>query len=343
MGISESERRAVTRFSALGYSSTRISEVLGIPRSTVIYTLKRYKDTGSHENKPKVGRPVSVSTQGAVNKIRKRLGRNSKRSMRKMAASLGMARETVRKIIRKKLQMYPYKLQKSHILTDKMKSTRLRRCKSLLRRLANGRHMSVVWSDEKLFTVEESVNKQNDRILAKSLSEASSSRRIVSRSQHPKRVMVWAAVTSNGKSPLIFVEEGVKINATVYQNDILKSGLVPWSEKHFGNKPWIFQQDSAPAHRARTTQTWLKTHVPDFISPTEWPPCSPDINPLDFSVWGILQSKVGSRPYTSVEALKASLVKAWEEINVELLRDICDSVPRRLKKCVAARGGLFEL
>jgi hypothetical protein len=34
----------------------------------------------------------------------------------------------------------------------------------------------------------------------------------------------------------------------------------------FQNRSWIFQQDSAPVHKAKTKQQWLENHVPEFIS-----------------------------------------------------------------------------
>jgi len=43
---------------------------------------------------------------------------------------------------------------------------------------------------------------------------------------------------------------------------------------------FIFQQDSAPAHRARDTIALLRQEMPDFISPDQWPTNSPDMNPV---------------------------------------------------------------
>jgi len=45
---------------------------------------------------------------------------------------------------------------------------------------------------------------------------------------------------------------------------------------------FIFHQDSAPAHTACQTQA----NCTDFIAKDEWPPNSPDLNPLDYHVWG---------------------------------------------------------
>ena len=53
---------------------------------------------------------------------------------------------------------------------------------------------------------------------------------------------------------------------------------------------FIFQQDGAQAHAARLTQQWLSEHCPDFIEDS-WPPNSPDLNPLDYHVWGAMLEK----------------------------------------------------
>jgi len=55
---------------------------------------------------------------------------------------------------------------------------------------------------------------------------------------------------------------------------------------------FIFQQDGAPAHRARETVELLKEVTPDFIQPSLWPPNSPDLNPVDYAIWGIMQERV---------------------------------------------------
>ena len=42
--------------------------------------------------------------------------------------------------------------------------------------------------------------------------------------------------------------------------------------------PFIFQQDSAPAHCAKKTLDYLKSENINFFSPAQWPPNSPDLN-----------------------------------------------------------------
>jgi len=51
---------------------------------------------------------------------------------------------------------------------------------------------------------------------------------------------------------------------------------------------FAFQQDSAPAHRARDTIELLRRSTPDFIAPDMCPSNSPDFNPVDYVIWSIM-------------------------------------------------------
>jgi len=56
----------------------------------------------------------------------------------------------------------------------------------------------------------------------------------------------------------------------------------------------MFQQVSAPAHRARETIKLLQLEMPAFISPDLglWPPNSPDLNPVNYKICGVMQDRV---------------------------------------------------
>lgn len=57
-----------------------------------------------------------------------------------------------------------------------------------------------------------------------------------------------------------------------------------------------FQHDGAPPHTSALAQRWLGRNFPRrYIGRggvVDWPPRSPDLNPLDFGFWGILKSHV---------------------------------------------------
>ena len=70
-------------------------------------------------------------------------------------------------------------------------------------------------------------------------------------------VMVFSMVSSEGHimPPHIF-EVGLKVSTKVYL-DMLKSVVILWCNQVAGGRPWVWQQDSAPAHKSKETQAWL--------------------------------------------------------------------------------------
>ena len=94
-----------------------------------------------------------------------------------------------------------------------------------------------------------------------------------------KSLMVSMAVSKLGCSPLFFVEPGVKVDGCYYRDVLLKKQMLPVMRRIAGNT-YVFQQDSATAHRTRDTVQLLQQEMPEFIAPDLWPPNSPDLNPV---------------------------------------------------------------
>ena len=47
--------------------------------------------------------------------------------------------------------------------------------------------------------------------------------------------------------------------------DVLKSVVISWCNQVAGGWPWVWQQDSAPAHKSKETQAWLQKECYDFV------------------------------------------------------------------------------
>ena len=103
--------------------------------------------------------------------------------------------------------------------------------------------------------------------------------------------MVCAGVSTIGRTPLFFVPPGVKVNSISYQRLILEPVVKDLSEMMFSGEFFLFQQDGAPVHTSNSTQSWLRNNISDFVSKEEWSPYSPDLNPMDYSIWSLLESK----------------------------------------------------
>ncbi len=66
-------------------------------------------------------------------------------------------------------------------------------------------------------------------------------------------------------------------HCTVYQ-DILEHFMLSSADQLFKDADFIFQQDSAPAHTAKSTKSWLNDHG---VGVLDWPANSPDLNPRE--------------------------------------------------------------
>ena len=75
----------------------------------------------------------------------------------------------------------------------------------------------------------------------------------VMKTKFPATVMVLGVVSSEGHimPPHIF-EVSLKVNTKEYL-DVLKSAVITWCNQVSGGRPWVWQQDSAPAHKSKET------------------------------------------------------------------------------------------
>ena len=91
--------------------------------------------------------------------------------------------------------------------------------------------------------------------------------------------MVFGVVSSEGHvmPPHIF-KVGLKVNTKVYL-DVLMSVVIPWCNQVAGGRPWVWKQDSVPAHKSKEIQAWLQKECYDFVTFSHWPQLLPRPEP----------------------------------------------------------------
>ena len=115
--------------------------------------------------------------------------------MRLLAKTADVSPRTMRRVVHDDLKMSSFTLQKRQTLSAAVKQKRLERSKALLRELKSGTAGEIVWSDEKIFTVEMAHNRRNDRNIGRSAKDIPYDHKTVHRTMKPTSVMVWAAVS----------------------------------------------------------------------------------------------------------------------------------------------------
>ena len=97
-------------------------------------------------------------------------------------------------------------------------------------------------------------NIQNDRLYVPAAARkknVAAKRLLRTRSTFSQSLVVSVGVSKLGRTGLIFVKPGVKVNGAYY-SVLLLQHMLP-NIRHIAGEFFIFQQDSAPAHRARET------------------------------------------------------------------------------------------
>jgi hypothetical protein len=65
---------------------------------------------------------------------------------------------------------------------------------------------------------------------------------------------------------------------------MLMEELLPWVQEQAWESSFCFQQDGAPSQTANSVQQWYRQNFEDFWAKDCWPPSSPDLNVMDFSI-----------------------------------------------------------
>ncbi len=148
------------------------------------------------------------------------------------------------------------------LLSNMAKDQRVKHCQKLqewfkANNNCQGAKRTILYSDEKLFVVDQMINWHNRRILAPA---ANINLQAAMKTKHPAAVMVFNLVASDGKfMPPFFVDRGVRINAKFYLEEILPA-VETWCAAEYGanwRRKVVLMQDGALCHTTRVIQACL--------------------------------------------------------------------------------------
>lgn len=148
-----------------------------------------------------------------------------------------------------------------------------------------------------------------------------------------KSLMVWGAISSKGKSKLVFIKGNV--DSRKYQ-EILSEALQ--SIKVLHPKKFTFQQDGATCHTSKSSMEWFASKKWTVSS---WPSNSPDLNPIE-NVWGLMKRKVEKERPKNLQELQEKLQQVWDSFPLSDIKSLCNSMTRRIKSCIELKGDVTK-
>ena len=157
-------------------------------------------------------------------------------------------------------------------------------------------------------------------------------------------VMVWGCFEGDSqKSDLVYMpgdpdSKRGGVTSVIYIEVLEEQLPTLWEPGLF------FMQDNAPIHTAHIIKNWFKDNEIDVV---EWPPYSPDLNPIEH-VWRHLKEWVNEH-HPELPALtgdenmiKECLVRAlqegWAALKDELFEKLAVSMENRIKAVLKAEG-----
>ena len=105
--------------------------------------------------------------------------------------------------------------------------------------------------------------------------------------------------------------------------ELIQDMVKPWMDGVARGRPYVWQLDGAPAHNANRTQDWCRANLPHFWEKELWPPSSPDVNPLDFFVWGVAERDTKRSPTNTKESLIRSIKNVFINFHREDVVHAC--------------------
>uniref|UniRef100_A0A914E2L1 Uncharacterized protein n=1 Tax=Acrobeloides nanus TaxID=290746 RepID=A0A914E2L1_9BILA len=169
---------------------------------------------------------------------------------------------------------------------------KLKRAKVMKRHFTANRHRSIVFTNEKLFTIEERLQKPKSWFGPLSLSTTK---------------LIWFSLSKVSKS--------IKSIEKCFENICCHGRGSLW-RSFMDSSTRLYIKTSSTGHieifpRRRRLWKWI---LRDGFHPSK--ECTahiPELNAMDYSVWSILETSACSKPHKTVESLKRSLTKIWDE------------------------------
>ena len=69
---------------------------------------------------------------------------------------------------------------------------------------------------------------------------------------------------------------------------------------------------------------------------------SPDLNPLDYYMWGVVDRDVNRYPHNTKDSLKASIVRVMDNIEEDRLIHACQRFRSQIQAVIEVEGDFIE-
>lgn len=157
--------------------------------------------------------------------------------------------------------------------------------------------------------------------------------------------MTWAGIIDGSIIGPYYFEQNVTSDTYL---EMLRDYVLPeLNRRGIDAQKICYMHDGAPAHSTLIVRQFLTENFGSWIgrgpgSYIAWPPRSPDLNMLDFFLWGLLQHRVNITQSRTTEEIEEKVRQEINLVSFETLEKVHENMKKRLRICVEQNGELFE-
>ncbi|GFV51260.1 uncharacterized protein TNCV_2174471 [Trichonephila clavipes] len=266
-------------------------------------------------------------------------------SAREAARRLCLPPSSVRNILRRILQLYPYKLQSCHELLPANTAQRESFAKWAFSKMEQDSTwiFNILWTDEAHFSLHGNVNNHNCPIWV--------TREYTQKPLHSPKGTAWCGFTGSFIIGPFFFETQCPVNGWITETvnahrylTLLRETLVPCVIQQGQISNVTFMQDGATSHTANPVKVFLILTIGEdrIVSRRcryPWLPRSPDLTPADFWLSGYLKSRVYLSGASSLSELKDAIRREVSSIHPDVLHSTVAGFVTRLECLLSCGGG----
>ena len=261
--MEQARRTTITELRRAGHSAATIVRLTKYPRRTVYDVVAAYDKDGKTYRAEHNTRSDKKRTPRFVAGLKRTIDAKPTTPISKLAKDRQVDPSTIRRAIKEDLGYRSRVRAVKHLLTTQHKADRVTKGMKINAMKTKGGYLRF-FSDEKIFTIDKFTNRRNDRWICLDPDEVHP----VMKTKMPASVMVMAVISSEGHvMPPHFFKAGENVNTDVYLK-VLTEVVVPWMDEVADGRPYIFQQDFAPAYKTKKVQDFLAINTPTSGQPT---------------------------------------------------------------------------